>query len=180
MSEGLTMSQLAEKNAQLVTENAALQQRLTYAQEALNSAWIEADTVQEVVMELKDKLTLVREQRDSELNRNTKLEAKLAQLDKQTPVEYWVLDSNEEVIARRSTVSEAQETVDRWNKGWVIQPVFARPSPAIDLNAVRAEGADLCVKALVTSDDDDFSDAPNICAMVSTQLRAGNAGKDGV
>ncbi|TQC75588.1 hypothetical protein [Pantoea dispersa] len=54
-------------------------------------------------------------------------------------------------------------------------------TPDVDayLNAVRAEGADLCVKALVTSDDDDFSDAPNICGMVSAQLRAGNAGKDG-
>ncbi|MBU4682534.1 hypothetical protein KC222_10960 [Cedecea davisae] len=38
-------------------------------------------------------------------------------------------------------------------------------------NEARAEGADLCVKALVTSGDDTFEDAPNICAMVAFQLR---------
>lgn len=50
-------------------------------------------------------------------------------------------------------------------------------TPATDaaLAAIRAdamaEGADACVRALVTSDDDDFTDAPNICAMVARQLR---------
>jgi len=38
---------------------------------------------------------------------------------------------------------------------------------------VRAQGADECVRQLVTSDEDDFSDAPNICAMVAHQLRKG-------
>lgn len=38
---------------------------------------------------------------------------------------------------------------------------------------VRAQGADECVRQLVTSDDDDFSDAPNICAAVARQLRKG-------
>lgn len=41
------------------------------------------------------------------------------------------------------------------------------------LAEVRAQGADECVRKLVTSDDDDFSDAPNICAMVAYQLRKG-------
>lgn len=36
---------------------------------------------------------------------------------------------------------------------------------------IKAEGAEACVRALVTSDDDDFADAPNICAMVAYQLR---------
>ncbi|MBH2890552.1 hypothetical protein I5Q39_02260 [Serratia marcescens] len=43
------------------------------------------------------------------------------------------------------------------------------------LAAIRAdamaEGAEACVRALVTSDDDDFTDAPNICSMVAYQLR---------
>ncbi|MGL5218259.1 MAG: hypothetical protein ACRC8G_01970, partial [Plesiomonas shigelloides] len=43
------------------------------------------------------------------------------------------------------------------------------------LAEVRAQGADECVRQLVTSDDDDFSDAPNICAMVAHQLRKGAA-----
>ena len=48
-------------------------------------------------------------------------------------------------------------------------------TPATDafLAEVRAQGADECVRQLVTSDDDDFSDAPNICAMVAHQLRKG-------
>lgn len=55
-------------------------------------------------------------------------------------------------------------------------PVYFRvETPATDsfLAEVRAQGADECVRQLVTSDDDDFSDAPNICAMVAHQLRKG-------
>ncbi|MGO4744027.1 hypothetical protein [Serratia quinivorans] len=54
---------------------------------------------------------------------------------------------------------------------------FALLTPNTDaaLAAIRAdalaEGAEACVRALVTSDDDDFTDAPNICAMVAFQLR---------
>jgi len=39
------------------------------------------------------------------------------------------------------------------------------------LAEIRAQGAEACVSALVKSDDDDFTDAPNICAMVAFQLR---------
>ncbi|MGX8815753.1 hypothetical protein [Enterobacter kobei] len=48
-------------------------------------------------------------------------------------------------------------------------------TPATDafLAEVRAQGADECVRQLVISDDDDFSDAPNICAMVAHKLRKG-------
>ncbi|WP_313707924.1 hypothetical protein [Atlantibacter hermannii] len=46
-------------------------------------------------------------------------------------------------------------------------------TPATDawVNEQRAVGAEMCVKALVTSDDDSFEDAPNICANVAAQLR---------
>lgn len=49
------------------------------------------------------------------------------------------------------------------------------PFPATDriVAGIKAEGAEACIRALVTSDDDDFSDAPNICAMVAYQLREG-------
>jgi len=49
-------------------------------------------------------------------------------------------------------------------------------TPATDaiLNAVRAEGAQYCIDAIVTSDSDDFIDAPNICAEVIRKLRAGS------
>ena len=51
------------------------------------------------------------------------------------------------------------------------------PTPATSafLAEVRASGADECVRQLVISDDDDFSDAPNVCAMVAHQLRHGGA-----
>ena len=50
-------------------------------------------------------------------------------------------------------------------------------TPATDavLAEVRAQGADECVRQLVISDDDDFLDAPNVCAMVAHQLRQGGA-----
>lgn len=46
-------------------------------------------------------------------------------------------------------------------------------TPATDsfLAEVRAQGVDECVRQLVISDDDDFSDAPNVCAMVAFKLR---------
>lgn len=48
-------------------------------------------------------------------------------------------------------------------------------TPATDriVAGIKADGAEACVRALATSDDDDFTDAPNICAMVAFQLREG-------
>lgn len=48
-------------------------------------------------------------------------------------------------------------------------------TPATDriVAGIKAEGAEACIRALVTSDDDGFSDAQNICAMVAYQLREG-------
>ncbi|HEM8561023.1 TPA: hypothetical protein U2Q33_000795 [Citrobacter farmeri] len=49
-------------------------------------------------------------------------------------------------------------------------------TPATDafLAEVRAQGADECVRQLVISDAaDDFTDAPNVCAMVAHLLRKG-------
>lgn len=47
--------------------------------------------------------------------------------------------------------------------------------PATDayLAGIKADGAEACVRALVTSDDEDFIDAPNICAEVARLLREG-------
>lgn len=48
-------------------------------------------------------------------------------------------------------------------------------TPATDriVAGIKADGAEACVRALVTSDDDDFADAPNICAEVARLLREG-------
>lgn len=53
--------------------------------------------------------------------------------------------------------------------------IEAPETPATDriVAGIKADGAEACVRALVTSDDDDFADAPNICAMVAYQLREG-------
>lgn len=72
---------------------------------------------------------------------------------------------------------KAGEKNDDGSDSW---PVYSKPeieTPATDafLAEVRAKGAEECVRQLVTSDDDDFSDAPNICAMVAHQLRKGGA-----
>lgn len=60
-----------------------------------------------------------------------------------------------------------------------IEEFDAIETPATDriVAGVKAEGAEACVRALVTSDDDDFTDAPNICAMVAYQLRDGGNGE---
>ena len=47
------------------------------------------------------------------------------------------------------------------------------PATASFLAELRAQGAEECVRQLVISDDDDFLDAPNVCAMVAHQLRKG-------
>ncbi|PHH15866.1 hypothetical protein CRX54_21175 [Klebsiella oxytoca] len=48
-------------------------------------------------------------------------------------------------------------------------------TPATDriVAGIKADGAEACVRALVTSDDNDFTDAPNICAEVARLLREG-------
>ncbi|WP_227648361.1 hypothetical protein [Klebsiella pneumoniae] len=50
-------------------------------------------------------------------------------------------------------------------------------TPATDriVAGIKAEGAEACVRALVTSDDDDITHAPNICAMVAFNLRKGDS-----
>lgn len=52
-------------------------------------------------------------------------------------------------------------------------------TPATDriVAGIKAEDAEACGRALVTLDDDDFTDAQNICAMVAYQLRDGGNGE---
>lgn len=56
-----------------------------------------------------------------------------------------------------------------------LQLLIGSETPVTDafLAEVRAQGAEECVRQLVISGDDDFSDAPNVCAMVAHQLRKG-------
>jgi len=52
-----------------------------------------------------------------------------------------------------------------------LKSVIQAPATDAFLAEVRAQGADECVRQLVISDEDGFSDAPNVCAMVAHQLR---------
>ncbi|WP_158785118.1 hypothetical protein [Pantoea sp. BAV 3049] len=58
--------------------------------------------------------------------RALKAETELVMLLTQEPVEYRVLSTNGDVVANFPTEEKARECVSRWNKDWVIQPVYAR------------------------------------------------------
>lgn len=84
------------------------------------------------------------------------------------------------IIAVNRTAEECEVNGDELK--YVVEPPefealtdFLDETPATDsiYAGIKAEGAEACVRALVTSDDDDFTDAPNICAMVAHQLRKG-------
>lgn len=114
---------MEDENGNLVyyKDYAALQEQIT---NTLKSAGIEADTVQAGVMELV---------------------SKLAELEKQEPVA-----CKKRLVNHRSGVEHSwtyHGEVDKASQGDVFRvevvPLFARPAPAIDLNAVRAEGVEL-------------------------------------
>ena len=78
--------------------------------------------------------------------------------------------------AHADAIGSITKTINRGSVVFSDTPIkFSVETPATDafLAEVRAQGADECVRQLVISDDDDFSDAPNICAMVAHQLRKG-------
>lgn len=79
--------------------------------------------------------------------------------------------SYEELEARCAAM--AAEVYDLKHPGTYLPSKHETPALDAFLAEVRAQGADECVRQLVISDDDDFSDAPNICAMVAHQLRKG-------
>lgn len=100
------------------------------------------------------------------------LEMKLAQMAaelasvKQQEPKAWFIRITDEVTV------DAREG-EKWRGVPLVRVDVETPNHDAFLAEVRAQGADECVRQLVTSDDDDFSDAPNICAMVAHQLRKG-------
>lgn len=80
---------------------------------------------------------------------------------------YFSTDADGEPMDTLITLVDAQAAIQRL--------AIDIETPATDriVAGIKAEGAEACVRALVTSDDDDFTDAPNICAMVAFQLREG-------
>lgn len=100
------------------------------------------------------------------------LELKLAQMAaelasvKQQEPKAWFIRITDEVTV------DAREG-EKWRGVPLVRIDVETPNHDAFLAEVRAQGADECVRQLVISDDDDFSDAPNICAMVAHQLRKG-------
>ena len=68
-----------------------------------------------------------------------------------------------------------REAMDRIYSEVIPDAIPETPATEAFLAEVRSQGVDECVRQLAISDDDDFSDAPNICAMVAHQLRKGVA-----
>lgn len=67
-----------------------------------------------------------------------------------------------------------REAMDRIYSEVIPDTIPETPATDAFLAEVRAQGADECVRQLVISDaEDDFCDAPNVCAMVAHQLRKG-------
>lgn len=148
---------LVRKFSDLHEQLTATTNSLTNAQEALKSAGIEADTVQAGVMELKTRLEALAVENDL-IHSNPSLASMMDALDKFYEHEHLpetgMLAAYKTLLPKRSPATEAC------------------------LNAVRAEGAIAVRNALVVSDDG--SDIYAIATEVFDQLRAGNAGKDGV
>lgn len=86
--------------------------------------------------------------------------------------DYAALEASSAALAAENAALKAANAEGcRWDgEQWV---GLSNETPATEsfLAEVRAQGAEECVRQLVISDDDDFSDAPNICAMVAYQLR---------
>lgn len=91
----------------------------------------------------------------SAVTQQIELRAEIKKAGRPPHADFWV-----------QSICEAEEKVKR----------ALEETPATDafLAEVRAQGADECVRQLVISDaEDDFCDAPNVCAMVAHQLRKG-------
>lgn len=91
--------------------------------------------------------------------------AELASVKQQEPKAWFIRITDEVTVDAREG--------EKWRGVPLVRVDVETPNHDAFLAEVRAQGADECVRQLVTSDDDDFSDAPNICAMVAHQLRKG-------
>ncbi|MFO3905820.1 hypothetical protein AAHD62_15015 [Enterobacter hormaechei] len=126
-------------------------------------------------------------QRDQLAAENAALKSNLMFWDAEDPeapydtpeeiAEACTLDYNDEFIVQVANrlPNRTYRVCESWEHECKIELVEGGEvkTPATDafLAEVRASGAEECVRQLVISDGDDFSDAPNVCAMVAHQLR---------
>lgn len=153
-----------------------LEQKLAESQREFRAADATSDNLQmKLNAEREAKLALAAE--------NAGLKAALRPLD--IPSEWTDAFGDTAVIEHDATGDNQGHSVSwSWvgNQEEVIKSVLLAvdgsiKTPATDdfLAEVRAQGAEECVRQLVTSDDEDFSDAPNVCAEVARQFRKGSA-----
>lgn len=169
-----------------LSDYASLQEQLTNAQEALKSVGIEADTVQAGVMELVNRMNQV-------VAENAALKSNLMFWDSEDPeIPY----DHPEDIANNcamevNTVFDVQVVAKMPNRTYRVSEVNdydctvelvsggMPETPATDayLNAVRAEGAVMLSQLMKENGHHHHAAGARAFA---AQLRAGNAGKDGV
>lgn len=125
---------------------------LTNAQEALKSAGIEADTVQAGVMELVSRLAAL-----EKINSEEK------------PFMYGIMTANGDAHFDDFCVSPdpglLEDEIWEWNNGLAdnepknrVVALYTRPTPAIDLNAVRAEGIHFAANRMLAAWESGFID----------------------
>lgn len=120
-------------NAIAERDEARLEQGKLEASRIVKESWKERAWTAE------EKLELVREQRDSELNRNTELEAKLAELEKQERKPSYFLNRIESSdkwgpeVELRIYESQLDASKSKDDHGGGIIELFTRPAPAVSL-----------------------------------------------
>lgn len=128
------------------------------------------------------------------MNNENELTAELATIEKcreisgcQAGVDLqdWVKQLAAENVGMKAAINAVNRTAEECEVNgdelkYVVEPSefealidFMDETPATDriVSGIKADGAEACVRALVTSDDDDLTDAPNICAEVARSLR---------
>lgn len=166
----------------LYEDYTALQQQLTAttnsltnAQEALKSAGIEADTVQAGVKELVSKLVEMQ-------NRATESEAEAEK--NLAGAHAWEKHARRATAERDALAAENALMLADYRDIPEMRRIGAPLTPATDayLNAVRAEGVDKAIEHLHNKFTSTGHVGVPVMALewLATQLRSGNAGKDGV
>lgn len=142
---GLTLNQLAERNANLVTEIEKCRELSGCPAGVDLQDWVKQLAAENVA--LKD-------------------------------INAWCKTDAFKNMYREFKAAEALgcSDVDCMHDAMLVAIMHAPETPATDriVAGIKAEGAEACVRALVTADEaDDFVDAPNICAEVARLLREG-------
>ncbi|WP_256682255.1 hypothetical protein [Klebsiella grimontii] len=173
-NDGLTLNQLAERNAVLVTEveklraerdqlaaeNVALKAGVTYFAYSPEYGFDYFKDKQSAIDTAQEEIDAYRDDADDGWSEDVQRVS-------------WgvVIQQAQGFDAQGLHTSDSQHTYQTCDYR-LVDSVATHATDRI-VAWIKAEGAEACVRALVTSDDDDFADAPNICAEVARLLREG-------